>query len=157
MVVGPYRSVVRIAAIVCAAALEGFSALSAQRTVPDSTSSFILVAQTDTSYYFADIGSIRTLENGRDLLVRMYIDPRPGDYFEDSLAVPRIGQIVEGWRVDYHTGIMSRYDRALYDRFRKKLSYSIDAVSAGRRYPIGTTLSANMSETPFVPEFSVRG
>jgi hypothetical protein len=118
--------------------LGGSSRASAQQTSSDSAASYILIAQTDTSYYFADIGHIKRLDGGKTLLVRMHIDPRPGDYFEDSLSIPRIGQIEEGWRIDCRAGTMSRYDRALYDRFHKRLSYSVDVASAGRRYPIGT-------------------
>jgi hypothetical protein len=77
----------------------------------------------------------------------MYIDPRPGDYFEDSLAIPRIGQIEEGWRADCSQGTLARYDRALFDRFLKRVSYSVDSTSKGRKYPIGTVAAELLAST----------
>jgi hypothetical protein len=128
----------RLASSVAAMLLYSASRLPGQRPKADFVSSFVLIAQTDTSYYFADLGKIRPTGNAKLLLVRLYVDPRPGDYFEDSLAIARIGQIEEGWLVDCKRNTLMRYDRALYDRFHKRVSYSVDSASPPRRYPIGT-------------------
>jgi hypothetical protein len=114
------------------------SPLPAQKRNADSSAALVLIAITDTSYYFADLANTQTLGEENVFLVRIFIDPRPGDYFEDSLSIPRIGRIEEGWRVDCRRGTLSRFDRGLYDRFLKRVAYSVDSPSKGRQYPIGT-------------------